>query len=290
MQGDLQTRSFPQNFHCANASFKAVNYFKRPFISFYAIATVFSGFILQHFYLLNELATKFNRNVGDNFLQFHRWQALEMCAECLRAYLCLQLLSPTSRIRSLREPTKKMSKSNESQWSAIFITDAADVVSAKAQKAATDSEGDGITYEPTRRPGIANLVNCFLCFCSRICWQTCRLKCSPLCASSRLKTSLRSARPSTHSSSKRNAPTRSTKHSSQYARCRETGRGQTYECFRPSRRQSTRRHLNASGRGGGNKSEALGEAQISILIDHGHLNAVLGVCDDLSVVSEASRR
>ena len=67
------------------------------------------------------------------------------------------LISPAKRIMSLRDPTKKMSKSHADPKSRILITDTEEEVRAKLKSAVTDNE-DGISFDPVKRPGVSNLV------------------------------------------------------------------------------------------------------------------------------------
>ena len=66
---------------------------------------------------------------------------------------------------SLRNGTQKMSKSEESDLSRINLTDDADLISKKIQKAKTDSEpiNDNIILEKNR-PEARNLINIFAAF------------------------------------------------------------------------------------------------------------------------------
>ncbi|OLL27151.1 Tryptophan--tRNA ligase, mitochondrial [Neolecta irregularis DAH-3] len=66
--------------------------------------------------------------------------------------------SSTSRIMSLRDPTKKMSKSHPDIRSRILITDSPDTIRKKIAGAVTDSVL-GITWDPENRPGVANLLS-----------------------------------------------------------------------------------------------------------------------------------
>ncbi len=61
------------------------------------------------------------------------------------------------RIRDLQDPTKKMSKSDETGKGIIFLGDNPDEAAKKVMSAATDSEGI-IHYDPAKQPGIANLL------------------------------------------------------------------------------------------------------------------------------------
>ncbi|KAH7097249.1 tryptophanyl-tRNA synthetase [Auriculariales sp. MPI-PUGE-AT-0066] len=62
------------------------------------------------------------------------------------------------RIRSLRDPTRKMSKSAPSADSRILLTDRPETVVAKLRRAVTDSDRV-IAYDPDIRPGVANLID-----------------------------------------------------------------------------------------------------------------------------------
>ena len=59
---------------------------------------------------------------------------------------------------SLKEPTVKMSKSHADPRSRILISDSTEEIAMKIRLALTDSL-PGITYEPEKRPGIANLLS-----------------------------------------------------------------------------------------------------------------------------------
>lgn len=65
-----------------------------------------------------------------------------------------------SRIRSLKTPLMKMSKSDGNPLSRIDISDSADEIRNKIKKATTDSES-GISYTSSR-PGIMNLLNIYM--------------------------------------------------------------------------------------------------------------------------------
>lgn len=61
-----------------------------------------------------------------------------------------------SRVMSLQEPTKKMSKSDADPKATIFLTDENNVISKKFKSAVTDS-GSEITFDDAK-PGIKNLI------------------------------------------------------------------------------------------------------------------------------------
>lgn len=61
------------------------------------------------------------------------------------------------RIKDLSDPTKKMSKSDESGKGIIFLGDDPKVAAKKIMSATTDSIGE-INYDPEKQPGISNLL------------------------------------------------------------------------------------------------------------------------------------
>lgn len=61
------------------------------------------------------------------------------------------------KINSLRDPAKKMSKSDTVDSSIIYITDPPDTIRSKVKRAITDSQR-GISYDSDQRPGLANLL------------------------------------------------------------------------------------------------------------------------------------
>jgi tryptophanyl-tRNA synthetase len=61
------------------------------------------------------------------------------------------------RIKDLQDPTKKMSKSDETGKGVIFMSDTPATAAKKIMSAATDSFGM-IQYDPRERPGISNLL------------------------------------------------------------------------------------------------------------------------------------
>lgn len=61
------------------------------------------------------------------------------------------------RVKDLQDPTKKMSKSNDTGKGVIFLGDDPDVAAKKVMSAATDSIG-AVHYDPENQPGISNLL------------------------------------------------------------------------------------------------------------------------------------
>jgi tryptophanyl-tRNA synthetase len=104
----------------------------------------------QHLELCRDIAIKFNNdfNVNDFFAT----------PEPI-------IPENISRVMSLRNGTQKMSKSEESDLSRINLTDDADLIVKKIQKAKTDSEviGENILLEK-KRPEARNLINIFASF------------------------------------------------------------------------------------------------------------------------------
>jgi tryptophanyl-tRNA synthetase len=61
------------------------------------------------------------------------------------------------RIKSLVDPTKKMSKSDDNNKGAIFLSDTPEEAASKIMSATTDSLAQ-INYDPEKQPGISNLL------------------------------------------------------------------------------------------------------------------------------------
>jgi tryptophanyl-tRNA synthetase len=78
----------------------------------------------QHLELANDIAQKFNHDYGVEF--FPTIEPL--------------ILGPAARVMSLRDGTKKMSKSDPSDQSRINLTDDADTIALKVRRAKTDPE------------------------------------------------------------------------------------------------------------------------------------------------------
>lgn len=58
----------------------------------------------------------------------------------------------------MKDPLKKMSKSDESSKSRIEITDSPDIVVKKIKEALTDMKSQ-VTYDPKNRPAVSNLID-----------------------------------------------------------------------------------------------------------------------------------
>jgi tryptophanyl-tRNA synthetase len=71
--------------------------------------------------------------------------------------------SKAKRIMSLKDASKKMSKSDLSDLSRINMSDDAELIRKKIRKAKTD-DIEGIRYYPEKRPEISNLIDIHHCF------------------------------------------------------------------------------------------------------------------------------
>jgi tryptophanyl-tRNA synthetase len=100
----------------------------------------------QHLELVNDIAQKFNHDYGVEF--FPRIQP--------------RIMRSSARIMSLRDGTKKMSKSDASDQSRINLTDETDVIVQKIKRAKTDPEPLPETAAGlTGRPEAENLVSIY---------------------------------------------------------------------------------------------------------------------------------
>src|SRR5690554_4155038 len=61
---------------------------------------------------------------------------------------------------SLRDHTKKMSKSDKSDQTRINLVDSAEVIASKIKRAVTDSV-QGVSYDRESRPAVSNLVDMY---------------------------------------------------------------------------------------------------------------------------------
>jgi tryptophanyl-tRNA synthetase len=95
----------------------------------------------QHIEFTRELATGFNHVYGDLLVPPQT------------------ILSPAKRVMSLKQPHKKMSKSDADEDSRILITDTKKDIERKVKWAVTDSIKGDITYDREARPGVSNLVD-----------------------------------------------------------------------------------------------------------------------------------
>ena len=100
----------------------------------------------QHLELARDIAQAFNRQFGAEHFPLPE----------------PQIMGPAPRVMSLRDGTKKMSKSDESEYSRINMSDDADTIRQKIRKAKTDPQPlPGDKAELETRPEAANLLSMF---------------------------------------------------------------------------------------------------------------------------------
>jgi tryptophanyl-tRNA synthetase len=95
----------------------------------------------QHIELCRDIAKKFNKYYGVEYFPIPSTMATDL-----------------KRLKSLRDPLKKMSKSDQDTNSFIQLTDPEEIVMNKIRLAVTDSISQ-ITYDPINRPGVATLID-----------------------------------------------------------------------------------------------------------------------------------
>lgn len=66
-------------------------------------------------------------------------------------------LASMKKVRSLRDPSAKMSKSDPDRLATVQITDSPEEIVQKFRKAVTDFTSE-VTYEPDSRAGVSNIV------------------------------------------------------------------------------------------------------------------------------------
>jgi tryptophanyl-tRNA synthetase len=98
----------------------------------------------QHLELARDIAGAFNRQYDNEFFPL---------PEPI-------ITGQATRVMSLRDGTRKMSKSEESDNSRINLTDDNDTIIRKISKAKSDME-PGVTYDTQKRPEASNLLNIF---------------------------------------------------------------------------------------------------------------------------------
>ncbi|KAG2457071.1 SYWM protein, partial [Polypterus senegalus] len=94
---------------------------------------------LKHLELAQDIARSFNNKYGD-FFPIPR-----------------PLLSSVKKVKSLRDPLAKMSKSDPQTLATLYINDSPEDIILKIRKAVTDFTSE-VTFDPERRPGVSNMV------------------------------------------------------------------------------------------------------------------------------------
>jgi len=106
----------------------------------------------QHLELTRDVAQKFNNDYAESIASYGFGDAFFPLTEPLIA-------GPATRVMSLRDGSKKMSKSDPSDYSRINLTDDADTIAQKIRKAKTDPEPLPSEVEGLKtRPEADNLV------------------------------------------------------------------------------------------------------------------------------------
>ena len=116
---------------------------------------------VQHLELTRSLAQSFNHHFPLPLVTDAPSPAdASSSAQEKRAVFALPqaLLSPSPRLMSLQDPSKKMSKSDPNPNSRILITDDPETITKKIRHALTDSVPGPIAYDPETRPGVSNLI------------------------------------------------------------------------------------------------------------------------------------
>jgi tryptophanyl-tRNA synthetase len=104
----------------------------------------------QHLELSRDIAASFNRRFGAELFPLPE----------------PMILGEATRVMSLRDGTKKMSKSDPSDQSRINLTDDADAIALKIRRAKSDSIL-GMSHDPEKRPEASNLLTIFAALADR---------------------------------------------------------------------------------------------------------------------------
>ncbi|KIE04579.1 Tryptophan--tRNA ligase [Candidatus Jidaibacter acanthamoeba] len=99
---------------------------------------------IQHIELARDIAGAFNRRFGSEYFKLPNAITHKIA----------------TRIMSLQDGTKKMSKSDPSDWARINLIDDNDIIAKKIKKAKTDAIGE-IYYDKENRPEISNLLTIY---------------------------------------------------------------------------------------------------------------------------------
>jgi tryptophanyl-tRNA synthetase len=97
----------------------------------------------QHVELARDLALRFNHRFGETFV-------------VPRA----TFPAVGARVMDLQQPTRKMSKSEDSPQGTVLVLDPPEVVAKKVRSAVTDS-GSEVRHDPEGKPGVSNLIDLY---------------------------------------------------------------------------------------------------------------------------------
>lgn len=98
----------------------------------------------QHLEITRDLAQRFNRVYGEDVFTIPE----------------ILLGQDGTRVMSLQEPTKKMSKSDDNQTATVYLLDTPKAIEKKIKRAQTDSD-NAVRYDREAKPGISNLMDIF---------------------------------------------------------------------------------------------------------------------------------
>ncbi|KAM6217919.1 tryptophan--tRNA ligase, mitochondrial [Rhynchocyon petersi] len=94
---------------------------------------------VQHMELVQDLAQGFNKKYGEFFP------------------VPTSILTSMKKVKSLRDPSSKMSKSDPDKLATVRITDSPEEIVQKFRKALTDFTSE-VTYDPASRGGVSNMI------------------------------------------------------------------------------------------------------------------------------------
>ncbi|MFC1659064.1 tryptophan--tRNA ligase [Pseudomonadota bacterium] len=98
----------------------------------------------QHVEITRDIAIAFNTRFDNDYFKLPKVLSIK----------------ETTRIMSLRDGTKKMSKSDESEQSCIYLSDSPEEITKKIKRAKTDFDPEFI-YDKKTHPEITNLLNIY---------------------------------------------------------------------------------------------------------------------------------
>ncbi|MDY8107855.1 tryptophan--tRNA ligase [Fulvimarina sp. 2208YS6-2-32] len=119
----------------------------------------------QHLELTRDIAIKFNNDFSQKIAATGLGREIRMGNETVNGYFPITdpiIEGPATRVMSLKDGSKKMSKSDPSDLSRINLTDDAEAIARKVKKAKTDP--DALPSEPAGlagRPEADNLVGIY---------------------------------------------------------------------------------------------------------------------------------
>jgi tryptophanyl-tRNA synthetase len=97
----------------------------------------------QHVELARDIAIRFNHRFGDTFVVPKA-----------------TFSKVAARVMDLQNPSRKMSKSEDSPQGTILVLDPPKTIEKKIKSAVTDSETD-VRYDPEHKPGVSNLLEIY---------------------------------------------------------------------------------------------------------------------------------